>query len=602
MQIYRCIVYGFDHFIISINIFSLYKYTNQGVFYLKYLKAKQHAIYVIILILCAICLRVWLAASSWPLLNSDEGTIGIMALHIQQGARPIFFYGQNYMGALQAYVAAPLFSLFGASVFTLRLAIILFYGAFLITMYTLTRILYSKHFALLVLFLLSLGSNVIFSRQLSAIGGYSETIFFSALAFVLVAWLALSTPDGTTPNRLLRLCAYSAWGLAIGLGLWSDLLILPTVVCSGFFLVLFCWRELLKGSIVPLVFCLVIGAFPLIIYNLHAPPNTNSWSTLMALQGHVAHTLRMLRTQIKATTEYSIPAITGSPLCHHSEYQFLFYLGFQPSHQADATCAKDGIIWSGAYISLFALASIMVLISLYVGIRSYVSRSWIVQARHMFVLNTMRFCVLLSTFLTLYLYTTSNASLIGPSIYSRYLICLWISTPMVIWPLWQGIFLLKKQHFVKVVLWLVVLRRTLCLSTLILLCAVMLFGTYITLNEIPTAISANRMEQQVISTLLKDRITHVYSGYWTCDRIVFESQGRIICGVVNDNLVTQAQTWSNRYEPYYMVVKNDPNSSYLFEQNNDFLYFQSSDLALIERKLAHTGKKYRLLLIENYLS
>jgi hypothetical protein len=566
---------------------------------LNYLKAKRHTMCVIALVVCAICLRLWLAASSWPLLNSDEATIGIMALHIQQGARPIFFYGQNYMGALQAYVAAGLFSLFGASIFTLRLALIIFYGAFLITMYVLTRMLYTKRFALFTLFLLSLGSNAVFSRQLSAIGGYSETIFFSALAFVLVAWLASSPPDSTTRNRLLRLAAYSAWGLAIGLGLWSDLLILPTVACSGFFLLLFCWRELLKGYVVPLVLCVAIGAYPLIVYNLHAAPRLDSWSILLAQQGHINHTFNLFLAQIQATIAYSIPAITGSPLCHHSEFQFIAYLGFQPSQPADASCSMVGTIWSEAYLFLFTIASIMVCVSLYIAIRSYMQRrSWIPQERSSFVHNAMRLCILLSALLTLYLYTTSKAPLVWPSILSRYLICLWISTPLVIWPLWTGISQIKQKSSSKTTTWIIVISKTFCISALIWLSGVMLFGTYITIGEIPIAVSANAREQAAIATLIQDRITHVYSGYWTCDRIAFESQDHIICAVVKDNLISPGL---NKYKPYYITVRSDPYSSYLFGKDDGFLYSQPSDLALIEKKLLYTTKKrYRLLLIDDY--
>src|SRR5215472_6389784 len=83
------------------------------------------------LILCGTLLRVLLAALRWPLLNSDEGTMGIMALHIAyRGEHPIFYYGQHYMGTLEAYIAAGFFRLFGASVFTLRLGPVLMFVLF----------------------------------------------------------------------------------------------------------------------------------------------------------------------------------------------------------------------------------------------------------------------------------------------------------------------------------------------------------------------------------------------------------------------------------------------------------------------------------------
>ena len=559
----------------------------------------------------ALGLRLFLAASSWPLLNSDEGTMGIMALHMQQGERPIFFYGQAYMGTLQAYAAAVLFAFFGATLFSLRLGIILFYAAFLVALYALTRMLYTKRFALFVLFLLSLGSNAVLSRQLSAIGGYSETIFFSALAFMLVAWLALSPPGGTARQRFLRLCAYSAWGLTIGLGLWSDLLILPTIVCSGLLLVLFCWRELLRGSVVPLLLFSIIGALPLIIYNLSAPPGLDSWSILLSQQGHIDHTWRTLIAQIKGTIDYSIPAITSSPLCHHSEYQYLFYLGFQASHPADHSCAIRGRMWSGAYLSLLALTCTLAAFSLFVVLRSRLQRPWTRQERLFFVRNTMRLGILASVLLTLYLYTTSEAPLTFPSILSRYLICVWLSTPVVIWPLWQGMSWVGTMPSFKGTPWIILAQRTFCLSALVCLCAALLYGTYVTLGEAPVAVSADRTEHTVINTLIKHRITHIYSSYWVCNRMAFESHERITCGVLNNDL-TGPVVRQNRYAAYYAIVQSDPHTSYVFEQNASyilhslsestiFLYSQPSDLVAIEEKLAHTGKKYRRFSIENYV-
>ena len=79
-----------------------------------------YELYALALIVLATVIRVTLAYQHWPLSNSDEGTMGIMALHIfSHGEHPIFFYGQNYMGATEAYLGAALFHVSGASLFTL---------------------------------------------------------------------------------------------------------------------------------------------------------------------------------------------------------------------------------------------------------------------------------------------------------------------------------------------------------------------------------------------------------------------------------------------------------------------------------------------------
>ncbi len=42
--------------------------------------------------------------------NADEAVVALMARHILQGERPIFFYGQAYMGSLDAYLVAGFFA------------------------------------------------------------------------------------------------------------------------------------------------------------------------------------------------------------------------------------------------------------------------------------------------------------------------------------------------------------------------------------------------------------------------------------------------------------------------------------------------------------
>ncbi|MBO0781261.1 MAG: hypothetical protein J2P37_20775, partial [Ktedonobacteraceae bacterium] len=149
-----------------------------------------------LLIMLAVALRVLLIARGWPLLDSDEGTMGIMAIHIDRlGEHPFFFYGQAYMGATEAYLAAFFFHFFGVSTFSLRLGLVLIYVVFLVAMFFLTRMVYSGRFALVVLLLLALGSNAMLVRELVAVGGDPETLMSSALVMCLASWLALTAEE-----------------------------------------------------------------------------------------------------------------------------------------------------------------------------------------------------------------------------------------------------------------------------------------------------------------------------------------------------------------------------------------------------------------------
>lgn len=67
--------------------------------------------------------RHWLAST--PLLSEtyyDEALTGLMGLAIFHGAPQVFYWGQPYLGAIEAYVAAAGFWLAGPSTLALRMA------------------------------------------------------------------------------------------------------------------------------------------------------------------------------------------------------------------------------------------------------------------------------------------------------------------------------------------------------------------------------------------------------------------------------------------------------------------------------------------------
>ena len=54
--------------------------------------------------------------------DADQAVVGLMAKHISEGrAFPVFFYGQSYLLALEAYLAAPLMWLLGPTEVALKL-------------------------------------------------------------------------------------------------------------------------------------------------------------------------------------------------------------------------------------------------------------------------------------------------------------------------------------------------------------------------------------------------------------------------------------------------------------------------------------------------
>lgn len=58
--------------------------------------------------------------------DSDQAVIGLMAKHLIEGrAFPVFMYGQAYILGVQAWMAAPMFLLFGVSVAALKLPLLI---------------------------------------------------------------------------------------------------------------------------------------------------------------------------------------------------------------------------------------------------------------------------------------------------------------------------------------------------------------------------------------------------------------------------------------------------------------------------------------------
>ena len=596
----------------------------------KQFKNSRYELFAIAIIAFAVLLRLVLAAEGWPQTNSDEDTMGLMALHIaNRGELPIFYYGQNYMGAFEAYLGAALFRLFGISVFTLRLGTILLFTLFMVSMYLLTSLLYTKKLALVVLVLLSLGTSVLMYTQLMALGGYPELLLFGALSILLASWLALTSGQYSSRRIWLwRLLGYLCWGLVVGLGFWSDFLMLPFILVSGLLLALFCWRELLKGAMLLLILGLVIGAFPLIAYNLKAPPGKDTLSILRSLhsngsvelaQNHDYNQLPLVR-ELRGTMLIALPSATGGPtFCADSELQLFGHtsLGAFPcSHVFESRrLVFLALGWSLGYVILWLVAVLQTIRALWKLRHHFPERASFPEKRQAIIRHFARLALLASAGLTLLLFISSPESAVWPT-NARYLIGLLVATPALLWPLWAGVQRAqpfagglgagrpgglavpqppppasppqqagaqRAQPFAGVLLALKV-------GIILLVGIVLLVGTISVFYEIPI-VQANRSQQNaLISNLLQIKATHIYSEYWTCDRIIFESQEQIICGTLDDQL----QPSYNRYPPYYATVQADPHASYVFP-------LASAQANAIAKQVAHSKKHYRRFVFDGYV-
>lgn len=573
------------------------------------------------IILCATALRVVLNALGWPPTNADEGTMGIMALHIAYRAeRPLLFYGQNYMGTLEAYLGAMFFHLFGPSLFSLRLGVILLTMLFFVSIYVLTSVLYTKPLAVVTLALLSFGSIQLFSREMLATGGSTQTLLFGSLAFLGAICLSLTQrAHNMAWVRLWRMLGYAGWGAVLGLGLWSDMVVLPFFALAVLLLLVCCWRDLLWAWVFVLV-GFMAGIFPLVLYNVQAasdPRASNSLITLLALfhgsTTQAPQTFAEILFGFWNTVTVSLPIATGNPFCPVQELPWLSDNVVQTS-----SCVLGHALWGFGYLLLLLCGLAMTLWQLRASRR--------VGADVPLAIMLARLAMQIAALLAIVAYAVSSAPMSWPGFHARYLVGLLMVMPVLLAPLWQvllGSHTLKR-HEVNASPVLpeegIVVRVSsttrdgifsavgdprvystrshhsrpywkmgmgVVLGTVF---AVFVLGTWLLIGEVAATQAANQREADLIHGLVSHGVAHVYTAYWSCDDMAFLSNEQIICGVIDGNL----QFSHNRVPSYLAIVRSDPRSAYV-------LPIGSAQLSLFERKVALAPNSYRHYILSGYV-
>ena len=585
-------------------------------------------------VLAASLLRVGLISQHWPVTNSDEGVMDLMALHIvNRGEHPIFFYGQEYMGPLEAYIGAYLFQIFGASVFALRLGVIPFFTLFLLCMYFLTRLLYTRRLALVTVILLSLGSSDIITRQLKAIGGYPETFFFAAAIFLLASKIALSSdsPKLFAQKQRTRWLLYGLLGFIVGLALWIDQLILPFIATAGLLLLLFCRRELFSFAGLCALLGIALGGLPLIYYNLISPLDHNSLVVLVNLQRagidelatkHISHIQQLIGAFF-----ISLPAITSlNPLCATTDFPLFGRLTAQNLH---CTLIQGG--WALGYALLWIWASVLAGYGAWLGfsrvilstnkniahptstpdpaisgsalsLRGYLNRllafqkSWSYAERQEYIKQCARLLLLLSAALSFALYATSPGAALSPATNARYLICMLVALPAVLWPLWPRHTIYRAKGVVEKQQLISFLLRG---GILLLIAAMFISGTARVLADIPNAQTTYARQEILIEHLKQIRATRIYSDYWTCYRLAFQSNESIICAPLTEDL-TRGPGSVNRYAPYYEQVRATSQPTYVFPKES----IQAVNFAhqIQGRSIHYTYSEFEDYVIYHYIS
>ncbi|HWS82682.1 MAG TPA: hypothetical protein VN207_00315, partial [Ktedonobacteraceae bacterium] len=215
--------------------------------------------------------------------------------------------------------------------------------------------------------------------------------------------------------------------------------------------------------------------------------------------------------------------------------------------------------WSVGYITLLASSTWLTFRSIgKLGLNTWSMQVEMEQKqRFLLILSTCRLILLLTAWLTLISYATSTTAAVRPWSF-RYLIGLLISLPAVIAPLAPS-----KEKVTSVKLKMKTYGRW---GILVLLLVVNVAGTLHNFSSLSQGNVRIQRQKELVQRLLQLGITRIYSGYWVCDRIIFQSQGKIICAALNK----QIQPSLTRYTPYKDIVGHSKNVAYVFTQNGDF--------------------------------
>ena len=529
------------------------------------------------IITLSVLFRAVLVAFHFPEVNSDEGKMGIAGMHIAfQGRHPIYHYGQDYLGVLEAYIAAPFFRLFGISDITLRIGMLILFALFMITMYWLASLLYSKRLALVTLLLLSFATTDMLIQQLRAIGGAMELIFFGALMLVLAYRLAATAGV----RRLWRYVIYAAWGWTAGIALWVHILVLPFVLCSGLLILVFCYREWRSPAIPCLLLGLLLGGFLLIPgYSAinHALIMQSGATILPNVSSSILNNLPL--KQLVSTFLWGIPLTTWfQPVCSISDLPY-----FGPGTSSTLSCSLLQGSWSTGYVLLLGTGLLLAgsaCWKLWKQQRAQ-GEAFATEEQQEVVRQFARLMLLFIAVLVIFLYVRSPLSGLKP-VSTRYLVGLLVATPGILWPLWR-LTGLETAHLT--------LRGTtkwLSRVALVLVTLVILACTIWTVTTVPAAYADEQQQMQLVNDLLKLKLTRVYLEYWTCYRLLFQSKEQILCASPPYPLTVGGDP----YTPDARAVQPDPN---VINPRVPFLFSANSyvEIAEFEQYNKEHGKHFQ---------
>ena len=217
-------------------------------------------------LLVAVILKAWLLCLDVIPFNADEAVVALMGRHILAGERPVFFYGQAYLGSLDAWLVAFGFALFGQQVWVVRLVQICLYVGTILTTAMLGKQIYgSSQVGVVAAWMLAIPTVNVTLYTTASLGGYGEALLIGNLILICTLRLDRKVRNASIPSVWDLL----GWGFLAGLGWWVFGLTLIYSLPAGVYLVWLGIRTRAKwDKLIPMIAGMLLGSLPWWAYAL----------------------------------------------------------------------------------------------------------------------------------------------------------------------------------------------------------------------------------------------------------------------------------------------------------------------------------------------
>lgn len=207
-------------------------------------------------------LAALLKAFIWPVgvtpFNADEAVVALMARHINKGQLPAFFYGQYYMGSLDAMLIAPLFRIFGERVWVIRaVQSVLYLGTVSTTIKLATRVLKVERAAFYAGLMVAVPTVNVALYSTVSLGGYGEMLLIGNLLILGGLGIIDQLKRDPVPSPQVY-WGLLAWGLGAGFAFWVVALTLVYSIPVLIGIAWFIFKKQQSKILVSMV-CLIAG-------------------------------------------------------------------------------------------------------------------------------------------------------------------------------------------------------------------------------------------------------------------------------------------------------------------------------------------------------